>query len=43
MQNELLRSTAGGTTEDRMTDKPYRPQHDIVTLMTQFQQEVSNP
>jgi len=23
-----------------MTDKPYRPQHDIVTLMTQFQQEV---
>jgi hypothetical protein len=23
-----------------MTEKPYRPQEDIVTLMTQFQQEV---
>ena len=23
-----------------MTDKPYRPQHDIVTLMTQYHQEI---
>lgn len=26
--------------EDRTHDKPYRPQHDIVTLMKQFEQEV---
>lgn len=26
--------------EDRITDKPYRPQEDIVTLMKQFNQEV---
>src|SRR5205823_1430455 len=26
--------------EDGMTEKPYRPQVDIVTLMTQFEQEV---
>jgi predicted HAD superfamily Cof-like phosphohydrolase len=25
-----------------MTDKPYRPQHDIVTLMKQFEQEVKD-
>ncbi len=25
-----------------MTQKPYRPQEDIVTLMTQFEQEVKH-
>jgi predicted HAD superfamily Cof-like phosphohydrolase len=28
--------------EHRMTAKPYRPQHDIVTLMKQFEQEVKD-
>jgi predicted HAD superfamily Cof-like phosphohydrolase len=29
-------------TEDRMTEKPYRPQQDIVTLMKQFEQQVKD-